>query len=227
MTEISRRALGLGAVAAGTVTFMAACGAPSTQKDATAEAAPSAAASAIAAGAAAPDFTAVDSNGVTHTLSQYTGKTVVLEWTNHDCPFVKKHYNGTSNMQDLQRAAVADGIVWLSVISSAPGKQGNVTPGKANELTSARNAAPSAILLDETGVVGRLYDAKTTPHMFVIGPDQKIVYHGAIDDNSSAKPETVAGARNYVREALAALKAGRTPEVTTATPYGCSVKYAA
>lgn len=180
---------------------------------------------AVQNGAAAPGFSVVDSAGRTRTLDEFAGKTVVLEWTNHDCPYVKKHY-ATGNMQALQREATAGGVAWLTVISSAPGKQGHVTAAAANQLTISRNAAPTAVLLDESGAVGRLYAARTTPHMYVIGPDRKLVYQGGIDDRNSSDHATVQGARNYVREALAAVRAGRAPETASAPPYGCSIKYA-
>lgn len=180
---------------------------------------------AVANGAVAPAFSVVDSNGRTRTLAEFAGKTVVLEWTNADCPYVRKHYE-SGNMQGLQREATAGGTVWLSVISSAPGKQGHVTGAQANQLSTSRNAAPTAVLLDESGAVGRAYSARTTPHMYVIAPDGKLVYQGGIDDRNSTDKATLQGARNYVREALAAVRAGRAPEVAAAPPYGCSVKYA-
>lgn len=179
---------------------------------------------AIETGAEAPDFTATDSNGVTHSLSDFAGKTVVLEWTNHDCPFVVKHYD-TNNMQTLQKNATDNGVIWLSIISSAPGKQGHVSAEEANALTQERGAAPTAVLLDESGEVGRLYDAKTTPHMFVIDENGVVVYQGAIDDNDSARHSTVEGATNYVAQALSALENGAAVEVGSTRPYGCSVKY--
>ncbi|MDZ4775285.1 MAG: redoxin domain-containing protein [Alphaproteobacteria bacterium] len=184
-----------------------------------------AAEAAVQNGAAAPGFSVVDSAGRTRTLDEFNGKTVVLEWTNHDCPYVKKHY-ATGNMQALQREATAAGVTWLTVISSAPGKQGHVSGAAADQLTTSRSAAPSAVLLDESGAVGRLYAARTTPHMYVIGPDRKLVYQGGIDDRNSSDHATVQGARNYVREALAAVRAGRAPETASAPPYGCSIKYA-
>lgn len=180
---------------------------------------------AVANGAVAPAFSVVDSNGRTRTLAEFAGKTVVLEWTNADCPYVKKHYD-SGNMQGLQREATASGVAWLTVISSAPGKQGHVTGAQANQLSTSRNAAPTAVLLDESGAVGRAYAARTTPHMYVIAPDGKLVYQGGIDDKNSTDKATLQGARNYVREALTAVRAGRAPEVASAPPYGCSVKYA-
>ena len=175
-------------------------------------------------GQPAPDFTGVDSNGSQHTLSQYQGKTVVLEWTNHDCPYVKKHYN-SGNMQKLQKQATTDGVVWLSIISSRPGKQGHVSGGKANDLTRSRNAAPTAVILDETSAIGRLYGAKTTPHMYIIDKTGQLVYMGGIDSIPSSDEADIAGAKNYVRAALDAMTAGKTIEDSITRPYGCSVKY--
>lgn len=175
-------------------------------------------------GAPAPGFTAVDSNGKTHKLSDLKGKTVVLEWTNHLCPYVGKHY-GAGNMQKLQKEATKDGVVWLSVISSAPGLQGHVAPDKANELTESRDAAPTAVLLDEKGDIGKMYNARTTPHMFVINADGNLVYKGAIDDQPSANPDSLKGAQNYLTGALQAVAAGKPADPDSTRPYGCSVKY--
>jgi peroxiredoxin len=177
-------------------------------------------------GEAAPDFTAVDSNGKTHRLSDFKGKTVVLEWTNHECPFVRKHYE-SNNMQKLQKAATSDGVVWLSVVSSAPGQQGNVDGQKANDLTKSRNAAPTAVLLDAEGTIGRTYSARTTPHIFVIAPDGKLAYAGAIDSIPSANKADISKADNYVTAALNAVKNGQPVSNPTTQPYGCSVKYKA
>ena len=178
----------------------------------------------VSVGQPAPDFTGIDSNGNQHTLSQYKGKTVVLEWTNHDCPYVKKHYN-SGNMQTLQKQATADGVVWLSIISSSPGKQGHVSGGKANDLTRSRNAAPTAVILDESSAIGRLYGAKTTPHMYIIDKTGQLVYMGGIDSIPSSDEADIAGAKNYVRAALDAMTAGKTIEDSITRPYGCSVKY--
>jgi len=174
-------------------------------------------------GQPAPDFALRDADGRLHRLGDYRGKTVVLEWTNHDCPYVKKHYTGP--MQQLQRDARRDGAVWLSVVSSAPGKQGHVTPVQAKQLTSSRNAAPAAVLLDPTGQVGRFYDAKTTPHMFVINGAGRVIYAGGIDDKATSDVADLQTARPLVRLALADVKAGRAVAVPTSRPYGCSVKY--
>ena len=170
------------------------------------------------------DMTVTDSNGVEHNLADFAGKNVVLEWTNHGCPYVKKHYN-TDNMQALQKQAAADDVVWLSVVSSAPGKQGYVSGEEANELTTSRGAAPTAVVLDETGVAGKTFAAKTTPHMYVIDGEGTLVYQGAIDDNPSSNPATVEGAKNYVTQALAEVAAGQPVSEATTKPYGCSVKY--
>ena len=172
----------------------------------------------------APDFTGVDSYGKTHSLSQYRGKTVVLEWTNHDCPYVRKHYQ-SGNMQSLQTAATGDGVVWLSIISSAPGKQGHVSAAMANELTSKRNASPSAVILDEKGDIGRLYAAKTTPHMYIIDPEGTLVYMGGIDSIPSSDQDDIDRATNYVRVALQSLSDGEPIVDNVTRPYGCSVKY--
>lgn len=179
---------------------------------------------AVKAGEAAPAWTLKDTSGKEHSLADFKGKYVVLEWLNYGCPFVKKHY-GSGNMQKLQAAAKDQGVVWLSINSSAPGKQGHSTPEQADELSKKNSAVPTAVLLDSDGTLGKAYAAKTTPHMYVIAPDGKLIYNGAIDDNPSADPKDVEGAKNYV---LAALKEHKeSGKVTTATtqPYGCSVKY--
>ncbi len=175
-------------------------------------------------GQPAPEFKAVDSHGKTHNLSDFKGSIVVLEWTNHDCPFVQKHYS-SGNMQALQKEATANQVVWLSVISSAPGKQGHVSATEANELTTARNAAPTAVLLDPEGTVGKLYGARTTPHMYVIDKEGILVYMGGIDDIPSADPSDIPKSTNYVRAALKAMNEGKPIEVASSRPYGCSVKY--
>ena len=175
-------------------------------------------------GQPAPAFTAVDSNGVSRSLAALKGRTVVLEWTNNECPYTRKHYD-SGNMQKLQQEATASGVVWLTVISSAPGKEGFVSGGEANALTASRGAHPTAVLLDPSGTVGRAYEAQTTPHMFVIDKTGVLRYMGAIDDKPTASPASLAGARNYVREALAAMASGHMVQVATSEPYGCSVKY--
>jgi peroxiredoxin len=178
----------------------------------------------VAIGEKAPDFTAADSNGKSHTLASYKGKIVVLEWLNHQCPFVKKHY-GSGHMQELQKTYTGKGIIWLSVISSAPGKQGYSTPEQANSVTKEKGAAPTAVLLDPQGTVGKLYGAKTTPHMFIINADGVLVYNGAIDDAPSTDLGDIATAKNYVQSALDELLAGKPVSEATSQPYGCSVKY--
>lgn len=178
---------------------------------------------AVQIGAPAPAFSAPDTTGATRSLSEFAGKTVVLEWTNHDCPFVRKHYD-SDNMQQLQREAAAQGVVWLSVISSAPGKQGHVSASEADALTQSRNAAPAAVLLDPQGTMGRAYGAKTTPHMYVI-KDGALVYQGGIDNRNSASQASLEGAVNYVRLALADIAGGRPVGTASSAPYGCSVKY--
>jgi Redoxin len=181
-------------------------------------------ASAAPAGSAAPAFKEVNSAGKEVSLADFKGKTVILEWTNNGCPFVQKHYN-SQNMQKTQAAATSEGVVWLSVISSRPGSQGNVTPAEADKLTKDRGAKPTHVLLDPDGSMGRLYDAKTTPHIFIITPDGKIAYNGAIDSIKSNKVEDVPKATNYVTSALASLKAGKAPDPALTVPYGCDVKY--
>lgn len=178
----------------------------------------------VEVGKAAPDFTGVDSNGKQHSLSQYKGKTVVLEWTNHDCPYVKKHYN-SGNMQKLQKDATANDIVWLSIISSRPGKQGHVSGKQANQLTQSRNASPTAVILDESSEIGLLYGAKTTPHMYIVDKSGQLVYMGGIDDNPSKNEGDIPTSKNYVTTALDALAAGKSIENSITRPYGCSVKY--
>jgi peroxiredoxin len=182
-------------------------------------------ASSAKVGTVAPDFTAVDTHGKTIKLSDLKGKPVVLEWTNHECPFVVKHYK-SGNMQALQKETTADNAVtWISVVSSAKGKQGNVSVEDANKIISDQNAMPTHKILDESGEIGKLYDAKTTPHMFVIDKDGVLAYAGAIDDKSGFDPEEVKDAKNYVRAALANLKDGKPVEVSSTKPYGCGVKY--
>ena len=175
-------------------------------------------------GEPAPIFTGTDTNGVEHTLTDFKGKTVVLEWTNHECPYVLKHYE-SGNMQKLQSEAVADGVVWLSVASSAEGKQGNVTNEEANQIMSDVGSNATARIQDGSGEIGAMYDAKTTPHMFVINPDGVLVYEGAIDSDPSFKPEGIATATNYVKNAWMAVANGTEVEPTNTQPYGCSVKY--
>jgi len=192
---------------------------------ATAARATALAADAPKVGAPAPEFTATDIQGHQRRLSEFKGKPVVLEWHNQGCPFVKKHY-GTGNMQRLQKELTDQGAVWLTIISSAPGKQGYVTPAQEDEYLKAQQAAPTAVLLDSDGAVGKLYGAKTTPHMFLVDAKGVLVYAGAIDDRSTPDPEDVNGARNYVEAAFREVKAGKPVTVGSTAPYGCSVKYA-
>ncbi len=175
-------------------------------------------------GTPAPAFTATDSKGRAHALAAYKGKTVILEWTNHECPYTVKHY-ATGNMQALQKAATDAGVIWLTVVSSRPGTQGHVNGLEADQLTENRSARPTAVLLDPDGNLGRLYGARTTPHMFIIDPAGTLVYMGAIDDQPTANPASVKGARNYVREALDAMSQDRPIAAASTRPYGCSVKY--
>ena len=178
----------------------------------------------VVTGEAAPDVRVLDSNNVERTLSEFAGQDVVLEWTNHKCPYVKKHYN-SDNMQNIQKRAAADGFAWLTVISSAPGKQGHVSGEKANELSAKRGAKPTAVLLDEAGTAGRLYAAKTTPHMYIVNKEGTLVYQGAIDSIPSSNPKKIPEATNYVTAALDSMKAGEAIAETDTQPYGCSVKY--
>jgi len=175
-------------------------------------------------GNAAPAFKELNTAGKEISLADFKGKTVVIEWTNNGCPFVQKHYN-SKNMQNTQAAATKDGVVWLSVISSKPGAQGNVTPEQANKLTVDRGAKPTHVLLDPYGSMGRAYGAMTTPHMFIIAPDGKVAYNGAIDSIQSNKVDDIPKATNYVTAGLAALKAGKAPDPAVTKPYGCDVKY--
>ena len=176
-------------------------------------------------GEAAPDFTATDSNGEVHKLSEYQGKYVVLEWTNRGCPYTQKHYN-SGNMQRLQREWTGRGVIWLTVASSAPGKQGYVTGSEENAYLKQANAAPTAVLLDPAGTLGHLYDAKTTPDIFIISPKGTLIYSGAIDDRPSTDVADVNGAKNYVSLALDEATADKPVSNPTTRPYGCSVKYA-
>ena len=178
----------------------------------------------IATGSNVSDMVVTDSNGVQHNLSDFAGQKVVLEWTNEGCPYVKKHYE-TNNMQETQKLATAEGAVWLSIISSAPGKQGYKSADEANAWKVAQGADSTAIVLDPAGEMGRTFAAKTTPHMYIIDESQTLVYQGAIDDNRSANPATVEGAENYVLAAMNDLKAGNAVAVSDTAPYGCSVKY--
>ncbi len=176
-------------------------------------------------GQAAPDFTGTDTDGKTVKLSDLKGKIVVLEWNNPECPFVVKHYD-TKNMQKLQTAAAAKtDVVWLTINSGAEGLQGHLTADTAKEYVAKQEAKPAHYILDSKGEIGQLYQAKTTPHMFVIDKEGVLAYAGAIDDNPTPRKEAVETAKNYVTAAIEALEAGKKVEVATSQPYGCGVKY--
>ncbi len=175
-------------------------------------------------GQPAPAFTATDSNGRQHSLSDFRGRTVVLEWTNAECPFVKKFYD-VGEMQKLQAEARQQNVVWLTINSGAQGKQGHVTGAEANAKMRRQNFNSTAYLLDHDGTVGRAYGARTTPHMFVIDPQGTLVFAGGIDSIPSANSADIARADNHVRAALADLAANRAVRTPTSRPYGCSVKY--
>lgn len=179
---------------------------------------------AVNIGAPAPDFAVTDLQGKTHRLADYKGKTVVLEWVNPECPFVVKHY-GSGNIPKLQKTATADGVVWLTINSARRGGQGDYDATAAQTWLSKQGAAQTAYLRDQDGKVGRLYGAKTTPHMYVIDPAGTLVYNGAIDSIRSANVDDLTKAENYVASALAAVKAGRPVAKATSQPYGCGVKY--
>lgn len=185
---------------------------------------PTAVAQSVRVGAPAPEFTATDSNGKTEALDQYHGKYVVLEWHNQGCPYTKKHYV-SGNMQALQKEWTSKGVIWFTVISSAPGQQGYVTPGQENAYVQQMHAVPTAVLMDPAGKLGHLYNAKTTPEMFVIDPQGKLIYTGAIDDKPTPDPDDIRGANNYVSDALTEAMAGKPVATPYTRSYGCSVKY--
>lgn len=172
----------------------------------------------------APDFTLKDANGVSHKLSDLKGKYVVLEWINYDCPFVAKHYK-SGNMQSLQKKYTEQGVIWFSICSSAPGKQGNFSPDQINTMKKEKNTAYTAYLIDDSGQVGKLYDAKTTPHMYIINPEGILIYAGAIDDKKSTDIADVRTAQNYVSSMLDAALEGKEVQPISTTAYGCSIKY--
>lgn len=172
----------------------------------------------------APDFTATDSNGKTHHLADYKGKYVVLEWHNQGCPYTRKHYE-SGNMQRLQKEWTAKGIVWFTVISSAPGTQGYVTASQENDYARKMNAVPTAVLLDPDGNLGHLYAAKTTPHMYIIDPNGVLIYNGAIDDHPTSDQSDIPNSKNYVSAALQEAMSGKKVTDAATRPYGCSVKY--
>jgi peroxiredoxin len=178
----------------------------------------------VKVGQPAPDFSESDQAGVVHTLKDYKGKWVVLEWFNEGCPYVKKHYS-SNNMQTLQKQFTAKGVNWLAVASSAAGKQGYVDPAKAKDQIQRVNMMATSLLLDSDGNMGQAFGAKTTPHMFVIDPQGLVVYAGAIDSDDSSDPKTINGAENYVVSALTAGLEGKAIKTASTRPYGCSVKY--
>ena len=214
MPRLTRRTFlartGLGALAAGAVSG-ALAGARSAH-------------AAARVGDPAPGFSLPATTGGTVSLEAHRGKVVVLEWTNHDCPYVRKHYE-SGNMQTLQKETAGQGVVWLSIVSSAPGEQGHVDAAQANALTAKRSAAPTAVLLDPKGTVGKQYGATNTPHMYVIDPGGQLVYAGAIDDRPTTRKGDVTGANNYVRAALQAVAAGQPVKTPVTRAYGCTVKY--
>jgi peroxiredoxin len=175
-------------------------------------------------GKPAPEFELSNHRGETIRLADFNGKWLVLEWFNNDCPFVVKHYK-SNNMQTLQKKYTEKGVQWVSVVSSAPGKQGHVTEEQAKKLIEQNKAHVTHMLLDPKGIMGKAYGAKTTPHMFVINPQGVVVYAGAIDDNSSSNPKVIRHSKNYVAAALDQGMAGQPIKVTSSRPYGCSVKY--
>jgi peroxiredoxin len=180
---------------------------------------------ALKPGEAAPDFKGTDSHGRTQTLSQYRGKLVVLEWANRGCPYDRKHYE-SGNMEKLQQQWTAKGVVWLRVVSSAQGQDGYVTPAEDLAYLEKMHAAPTASILDPSGSIGRMYEAKTTPHIFVIDPQGKVVYEGAIDDQPTPDPASLKDVKhNYLNEALEATLAGKAVATPVTRPYGCNVKY--
>lgn len=177
-----------------------------------------------AVGGAAPDFSLPDASGKTHSLSQYKGKYVVLEWFNPQCPFVKKHY-GSSNMQNLQKEFTEKGVIWLTIDSNAPGTEGSLTPEEAQKIAASWKTHETAILLDPDGKAGRAYGAKNTPNMVIINPVGKIIYHGAIDSKATPNPSDIPSSTNYVKAALEQSLAGQSVATPETKPYGCSVKY--
>jgi peroxiredoxin len=179
---------------------------------------------ALKIGEAAPNFETADTYGTAISLDKLKGKTVVLEWTNHDCPFVVKQYE-SGNMQKTQAAVAGEDVVWLSIVSSAPEKQGAVNADQANAITKAANATPSHKILDPSGEIGHLYGAQTTPHMFVINAEGVLAYAGAIDDHTTWRQDGLDDAKNFVVAAISDLRAGNTVEVNQTKPYGCGIKY--
>ena len=182
----------------------------------------------LTVGGPAPAFTAVDTRGRSHSLADYAGKWVVLEWFNHGCPYTKKHYelvNGIGNSQAMQQEYTKRGVIWLSVVSSGPGRQGYTSAEKADDMARKKGAAPTAIIRDTAGVLGRLYGARNTPQYAIIDPEGVLRYGGAIDNRKTSSAKDIAGATNYVRAALDSGLAGRPIAVAQTQPYGCEVKY--
>lgn len=210
-------------VASASLLLLAACQQQPAAAPDTATVAEAAAPAVAGPGDAAPAFTLVDAEGTQRSLADFKGKTVVLEWTNEGCPYVKKHYTGA--MQALQREATGDGVVWLTIISSAPGTQGYVEGEEARAWKAKHKAVFTHLLLDPTGEVGKRYDAKTTPDMRIIDPEGRLIFVGGIDDKPTNKVEDLEGANNFVRAALADAKAGRPVQTAFAQPYGCAIKY--
>jgi cytochrome oxidase Cu insertion factor (SCO1/SenC/PrrC family) len=176
-------------------------------------------------GQPAPEFTLTDINGARHSLTEFKGRTVVLEWVNPECPFVQKHYDQSGNIPKLQQAATADGVVWLSINSAAPGKEGDYAPAEVKAWQQRIHSAATDYFRDQDGKVGQLYDARTTPHIFIINPQGVLVYAGGIDSIRSTRVDDIAKATNYVTATLADLKAGRPVQTPHSQPYGCAVKY--
>ena len=179
---------------------------------------------AVAAGQSAPDFTLTDISGKQRSLSEYKGKYVVLEWFNSECPFVQKHYE-SSNMQSLQKKYGGKGVVWLTINSTSPDSSNYRSPAQSQQIARDWSINSSAFMLDPDGKVGQAYGARTTPHMWVIDPQGKVIYSGGIDDKATYRPADVQGARNFVAAALDESMAGKPVAVPAAAPYGCSVKY--
>jgi peroxiredoxin len=202
-------------------TFLAATGLAALAKNVPA---PAWAATVAKVGTLAPAFTSTATTGKPVSLGDFRGKIVVLEWTNHDCPYVRKHYE-TGNMQALQKEATGTGVVWLTIISSPPGTQGYANAAEADALTAKRKANPSTVLLDPAGDVGRMYGATNTPHMYVVDKAGTLVYAGAIDDRPTSRKSDVDGAHNYVRAALADVAAGQPVKTPITRAYGCTVKF--
>jgi hypothetical protein len=223
-TRRSRKLLVLAAITGALVLF----GAISARRMLAAKADPASLPELLTVGAPAPAFTALDTRGRSHSLAAYAGKWVVLEWFNHGCPYTKKHYalvNGVGNSQAMQQEYTRRGVIWLSVVSSGPGRQGYTTAAKAEDQARDKGAAPTAIIRDTAGVLGRLYGARNTPQYAIIDPQGVLRYAGAIDDRNSPSAKDIEGATNYVRAALDAGLAGRPIAVAQTQPYGCEVKY--